>query len=178
MPAGAQGLEKIALCTAGDIITFIGCGTADLFPVHLTAMQRERTIAPHTHLLCTSGGGWFRDIRFFFSFTHHCFFKGRDWRYWVLKPRLHCVDCKEAPQLSLSMTGNRWFEATLRTWTSSKILLICCKKKPNQTKKKNVCIRISFCFIESIKMLYCGGGREKEMKRRKNRWRHSTSLLK
>lgn len=66
MPAGAQGLEKIALCTAGDIITFIGCGTADLFPVHLTAMQKERTIAPHTHLLCTSGGGWFRDIRFFF----------------------------------------------------------------------------------------------------------------
>lgn len=27
-------------------------------------------------------------------------------------------------------------------------------------------------------MLYCGGGRQKEMKRRKNRWRHSTSLLK
>lgn len=47
MPAGAQGLEKIALCTAGDIITFIACGTADLFPVPLTAMQREDYCSTH-----------------------------------------------------------------------------------------------------------------------------------
>ena len=44
------GLEEIALCTAGDVLTFIACGTGDLFPVPLTAMQREkereRTIAP------------------------------------------------------------------------------------------------------------------------------------
>lgn len=36
------GLEEIALCTAGDVLTFIACGTGDLFPVPLTAMQRER----------------------------------------------------------------------------------------------------------------------------------------
>lgn len=67
-------LKKIALYTAGDIITFIACGTADLFPVPLTAMQRERTIAPHAHLLCTSGGGWFRDVLSFLLLITAFFF--------------------------------------------------------------------------------------------------------
>lgn len=49
------GLEKIALCTAGDIITFIACGTADLFPVPLTAMQREDYCSTHPPSLHVRG---------------------------------------------------------------------------------------------------------------------------
>lgn len=42
IPAVARGWERIALFTAGDIITFIARGTADLFSVPLTA-QRSTT---------------------------------------------------------------------------------------------------------------------------------------
>lgn len=42
-----MGLEKIALGTAGDIITFIACGTADLFPVPLDC-DAERGLLLHT----------------------------------------------------------------------------------------------------------------------------------
>lgn len=61
------GLEKIALCTAGDIITFIACGRAHLFPSPRERRERA-TIAAHAHLLCKSVGGWFRDsLSFLYS---------------------------------------------------------------------------------------------------------------
>ena len=43
---------------------------------------------------------------------------------------------------------------------------------------KTAYIKIFLHFIESIKVFCSGGGGEREMKRRQNRWRHSTSLLK
>lgn len=91
---------------------------------------------------------------FFYSSLFFFFFKDWDWRCSALNLRLLCDDCKI---FCTGITdGKGWFEVSLLTWLSSKIL----------------------CHKNIYRSVYGGGGREKEMKRRKNRWRHSTSLLK
>lgn len=90
MPACARGLEEIALCTAGDIITFIACGTADLFPVPLTAMQRERGLLLHTPTFpARPGADGLETLSLFFYSS--LLFQGH-WIYSALNPRLRRTD--------------------------------------------------------------------------------------
>lgn len=66
------GLEKIALCTAGDIITFIACGRAHLFPSPREREERERLL-PHTPTF--SASLWADGLEtVFLFFIHHCLF--------------------------------------------------------------------------------------------------------
>lgn len=135
MPAAARGgLAKIALCTAGEIITFIACGRADLFPSpgereREKEGEGERTIAAHAHLHCKSVGGWFRDSLSFLYSSLPFFFSLLDapskavWRGRVSAgvDGTERVKKKERERLIC--------EVTLLAWPPSKILSVAMKSE-------------------------------------------------
>lgn len=114
------GLEKIALCTAGDIITFIACGRADLFPL---PGERERGLLPHTPTF--SASLWADGLEtVFLFFTHHSlffffFFSGGD-------ATSEAVRCGRVSAGAEGMEKKKRLicEVTLFTWPPSKTLSV------------------------------------------------------
>lgn len=128
MPAAARGLEKIALCTAGDIITFIACGRAHLFPSPRERRERA-TIAAHAHLLCKSVGGWFRDS-LSFLYSSLPFFSVE-----MLHPKLCSVDESQPAQ---PKNKRLICEVTLLTWPPSKILSVAKKRGLSRSARTRI----------------------------------------
>ena len=111
---------------------------------------RERTIAAHTHLLCTSGGGWFRDILsicfyFFIFFQSALLFQGQRLAMFSNNSK-HTVYWLQISFIAVTDT-NSWCESTLLRWLLSEmtqephtLALLCFKKKKKE--KKKVCFYV------------------------------------
>lgn len=173
MPAGARGPWKDCIMHCRRYHN-IHCLWNGRFVPCAFDCDAERGLLLHTPTFSARPGadGLETFSLFFYSSLLFFFFQGQRLEmfsakskaalYWLQRSFVsHCWQEKKKKRLI--------FEVTLLTWPLSKIFV---------AKNKQHTRGCSLLYRKTFKMLYCGGGREKEMKRGKNRWRHSTSLLK
>lgn len=157
MPAGARGPWKDCIMHCRRYHN-IHCLWNSRFVPCAFDCDAERGLLLHTPTFSAHPGADGLET-FFLFFYSSLLFQG--WRLEMLSAKSKAIPCWWQRRLAVADRKKVDFEVTLFPWPSSKTLLIRHKKAAytqgcSLLRKKN-----------TFKMLYCGGGREEEMKRGK-----------